>query len=79
MIWFVQAEDRYSGAVSDWSGCALLWVCWGPLLRPTHCTGIVPTGPKTDIPGLYLSGLDVLSCGFAEALYSGLLTAQVPY
>jgi hypothetical protein len=32
---------------------------------------------KTDIPGLYLTGQDVLTCGFAGALFSGVLTAQV--
>ena len=31
--------------------------------------------PKTDIPGLYLTGQDILSCGFTGALYAGLLTA----
>jgi len=71
------AEDWYSWAVPDWAGCAFLWICRGPLLRPTHRSGIVPTGPKTDIPGLYLTGQDVLSCGFAGALFSSLLTAQV--
>merc|ERR1712086_997395 len=33
--------------------------------------------PETDIPGLYLSGQDILSCGFTSALYSGILTASV--
>ncbi|EJW81699.1 hypothetical protein WUBG_07392 [Wuchereria bancrofti] len=30
---------------------------------------------KTDLPGLYLSGQDVLFCGIASVLYSGLITA----
>ncbi|CAG9534559.1 unnamed protein product [Cercopithifilaria johnstoni] len=30
---------------------------------------------KTDLPGLYLSGQDVLFCGIASVLYSALLTA----
>ena len=33
--------------------------------------------PQTDIPGLYLTGQDVLSCGFTGALFSGVLSAQV--
>lgn len=33
--------------------------------------------PQTDIPGLYLTGQDILSCGFTGALYGGLLTASV--
>ena len=32
--------------------------------------------PKTDIPGLYLSGQDILSCGFTGALFAGLITAS---
>ncbi|EFO19028.2 hypothetical protein LOAG_09468 [Loa loa] len=30
---------------------------------------------KTDLPGLYLSGQDILFCGVASVLYSGLITA----
>lgn len=32
--------------------------------------------PKTVIPGLYLTGQDVLTCGFAGAMFSGLFTAS---
>ena len=32
--------------------------------------------PATAIPGLYLTGQDITTCGFAGALYSGLLTAS---
>jgi hypothetical protein len=32
---------------------------------------------ETDIPGLYLAGQDVFSCGFIGALFSGAITAQV--
>jgi len=32
--------------------------------------------PKTDIPGLFLTGQDILSCGFTGALFAGVLTAQ---
>jgi len=31
---------------------------------------------KTDIPGLYLTGQDILSCGFTGALFASLLTAS---
>lgn len=31
--------------------------------------------PKTDIPGLYMTGQDVLLCGFTGALYGGLIAA----
>ena len=31
--------------------------------------------PQTDIPGLYLTGQDILSCGFTAALYAGVFTA----
>eukprot|EP00088_Acartia_fossae_P016828 TRINITY_DN1947_c1_g1_i1.p1 TRINITY_DN1947_c1_g1~~TRINITY_DN1947_c1_g1_i1.p1 ORF type:complete len:627 (+),score=164.25 TRINITY_DN1947_c1_g1_i1:50-1930(+) len=32
--------------------------------------------PETDIPGLYLTGQDILTCGFTGALFAGVLTAQ---
>jgi len=32
--------------------------------------------PDTDIPGLYLAGQDIVSCGFTGALYGGLLAAS---
>jgi len=32
--------------------------------------------PETDVPGLYLTGQDIVSCGFTGALYGGLLTAS---
>lgn len=32
--------------------------------------------PKTDIPGLYLTGQDVCSCGFTGALFGGFLSAS---
>jgi len=32
--------------------------------------------PETDVPGLFLSGQDILTCGFTGALFSGVLTAQ---
>ena len=32
--------------------------------------------PATDIPGLYLTGQDILSCGFTGALFAGVLGAQ---
>ncbi|KAL9967928.1 hypothetical protein ACROYT_G026237 [Oculina patagonica] len=32
--------------------------------------------PNTSIPGLYLSGQDILSCGFAGAMSSGVITAS---
>ena len=31
---------------------------------------------QTDIPGLYLTGQDILSCGFTGALFASLLTAS---
>ena len=33
--------------------------------------------PETDVPGLYLTGQDVMLCGFTGAMFGGLLTAQV--
>jgi len=32
--------------------------------------------PETDIPGLYLTGQDILSCGFTGALFAGVISAQ---
>lgn len=32
--------------------------------------------PDTSIPGLYLTGQDILSCGFAGAMFSGVITAS---
>jgi len=32
--------------------------------------------PATDIPGLYLTGQDILSCGFTGALFAGVISAQ---
>ena len=31
--------------------------------------------PETDVPGLYMTGQDVLTCGFTGALFGGLLCA----
>ncbi|XP_037093628.1 all-trans-retinol 13,14-reductase-like [Pollicipes pollicipes] len=33
--------------------------------------------PATDVPGLYLTGQDILSCGFSGGLYGGVLAASV--
>ena len=33
--------------------------------------------PKTDIPGLYLTGQDIVSCGIAGALISAVVTSSV--
>jgi len=33
--------------------------------------------PASPVPGLYMTGQDISTCGFAGALYSGLLTASV--
>ena len=35
--------------------------------------------PETDVPGLYLTGQDILSCGFTGALFAGVVSAQVPF
>jgi len=35
----------------------------------------VKLGPDTSIPGLYVTGQDILSCGFAGAMFSGMITA----
>jgi len=32
--------------------------------------------PDTGIPGLYLTGQDIMTCGFSGALYGGLLSAS---
>jgi all-trans-retinol 13,14-reductase len=32
--------------------------------------------PDTSIPGMYLTGHDILSCGFAGAMFSGVITAS---
>ena len=32
--------------------------------------------PETPIPGLYLTGQDILCCGFAGAMNSGVITAS---
>merc|ERR1712156_195574 len=32
--------------------------------------------PETDVPGLYLTGQDILSCGFTGALFAGVIGAQ---
>ena len=32
--------------------------------------------PNTSIRGLYLTGQDILSCGFAGAMFSGVITAS---
>ncbi|CAB4055227.1 RETSAT [Lepeophtheirus salmonis] len=41
-----------------------------------HPNNIAKLRPKTDIPGLYLTGQDVLTCGFVGAAFSGVLTAN---
>lgn len=37
---------------------------------------VVKLRPDTSIPGLYLTGQDILSCGFAGAMSSGVITAS---
>merc|ERR1712055_742728 len=32
--------------------------------------------PETDVPGLFLTGQDILSCGFTGALFAGVISAQ---
>merc|ERR1712098_36084 len=32
--------------------------------------------PETDVPGLYLTGQDILTCGFTGALFAGAISAQ---
>jgi len=32
--------------------------------------------PETDVPGLYLTGQDTLSCGFTGALFAGVIASQ---
>merc|ERR1711963_808617 len=32
--------------------------------------------PATDVPGLFLTGQDILSCGFTGALFAGVIGAQ---
>ena len=32
--------------------------------------------PETDIPGLYLTGQDILTCGFTGGLFAGVIAAQ---
>ncbi|XP_023348959.1 putative all-trans-retinol 13,14-reductase isoform X2 [Eurytemora carolleeae] len=54
----------------------------GEIYGLDHCSErfdplmIAKLRPETDIPGLYLTGQDILSCGFTGALFSGILTAQ---
>ena len=38
---------------------------------------IVELRPEIGVPGLFLTGQDVMSCGFAGAMYGGLLCASV--
>ena len=33
--------------------------------------------PETDVPGLYLTGQDILTCGFTGGLFAGVIAAQV--
>jgi all-trans-retinol 13,14-reductase len=33
--------------------------------------------PQTAVPGLYLTGADIVTCGIGGALFSGVLTASV--
>ena len=37
---------------------------------------VVKLRPDTSIPGLYLNGQDILSCGFAGAMFSGVITGS---
>eukprot|EP00092_Neocalanus_flemingeri_P083837 GFUD01105244.1.p1 GENE.GFUD01105244.1~~GFUD01105244.1.p1 ORF type:complete len:103 (+),score=37.21 GFUD01105244.1:2-310(+) len=32
--------------------------------------------PQTDVPGLFLTGQDILTCGFTGAMFGGVLAAQ---
>ena len=50
----------------------------GELYGLDHTPAAVPPGlpqPATPIPGLYLTGQDIVSCGVAGAMFGGVLTA----
>ena len=46
------------------------------LFKLIYLSSIISDNGATDIPGLYFSGQDIMSCGFTGALYAGLLTAS---
>ena len=49
---------------------------YGLTHSPSRYTSAVGLRPETDIPGLWLTGQDVTTSGFAGAMMGGLLTAH---
>jgi len=45
-------------------------------LERFHPLTVAKLRPETDIPGLFLTGQDIFTCGFTGALFAGLLSAQ---
>ena len=55
--------------INPWSDFFVITFRFDPLT-------VAKLRPETDIPGLYLTGQDILSCGFTGALFAGVISAQ---
>ena len=81
---FPHLEDKkvYSEVGSPLSNCYYLNAPRGEIYGVDHNVArfdpelVAEMRPATDIPGLYLTGQDVLICGFSGAMYGGVLCAS---
>ena len=70
MVWIT--ADRGKNTNVEDMNYSTLFLRFDPMM-------VAKLRPETDIPGLFLTGQDILSCGFTGALFAGVISAQVQH